>query len=101
MIQKRAAGKKRNHWPYDWPGCHACRKKFQKDEEYVGVGGDTSSYIHRTCLDNWLRDHPPLEGGGAQKVLSHEQIESEFAKLQRRLKRQAAAARKTKTSGKS
>lgn len=88
MIQRRSSGKKMRRWPYEQRKCHFCRKALLAGEEYVGFGDQYDKTMHRTCLDNWLRDHPRLPNGESKKVRSAEEIEREFMKIQRRLRAQ-------------
>lgn len=96
MQQKISKGVPSRHWPYRTPTCHFCRKTVAKGEEDIYWGGDDPRHMHRVCLDNWLKAHPPLPGA-ISKITSAEEIEKEFLKLQRRLK---AQVRKKKSSSK-
>lgn len=92
MKQKIAKGGPSSHWPYETPKCHFCRRTLDKGEEDIVYGGDDPKHMHRVCLDNWLKEHPPLPEAVC-KMTSAEQIEQEFNKLQRKLKAQARRAK--------
>lgn len=109
MIQRISNGKQiAGGWNWrEYRKCHFCRKTITKGEEYVGFGDDNRKSMHRTCLDNWLRSHPPKKDGAAKKVMSDEEAEKEFEKLRRALlqatkptpkKRPAAKKPRSKTT---
>jgi hypothetical protein len=100
VQQRTATGKQRTHWPYDTPKCHFCRRVFNRGEEMISLGGvqaNVARDMHRTCLDNWLHEHPPMDGGAAQKTQSAEDIEKEFKRIQRALRRKTASLKTPKS----
>lgn len=90
MLQKIGTGKPSKTGWYDsnrYRKCHFCRKNISKGEEWIGMGMDMGKSMHRVCLDNWLRKHPPLNA--PCKILSDEEAEAEFEKIRRKLMRKA------------
>jgi hypothetical protein len=76
--------------------CHFCRKRFHNGEEMIFNTGDgyNCMYMHRSCLDDWLKKHPPFKAGESTATRKQAEIDAEFEALRVALEAEVLKAKR-------